>query len=167
VLNEISLLYDIQNTALSVVEAVLPLAIFFIIFQFLFLKLPRDYVLNILKGTLLASVGLFLFLHGVNIGFLPYGRAAGEAFGALSHKWLLIPFGFSLGFLTTWGEPAVRILADQVEDASSGTIPHTYVLSAVCLGVAFFVALGMIRIVYGIELLYILIPGYASVIAMI
>ncbi len=166
-MNEMSLLHDIQNTAVSVVEAVLPLVVLFIIFQLLFLKLPREYVLNIIKGTLLASCGLLLFLMGVSIGFLPYGRAIGEALGTLPHKWLLIPFGFSLGFLTTWGEPAVRILANQVEEASSGTIPHRAVLYAVCIGVAFFVAFGMLRIGYNIPLLYMLMPGYASVIAMI
>lgn len=166
-MNEISLFHEFQNTALSVVEAVLPLAALFIVFQFLFLKLPREYVLNILKGTLIASVGLLLFLQGVNIGFLPYGRAIGESFGALPHKWILIPLGFGIGFITTWGEPAVRILAEQVEEASSGSIPHRSVLFAVCIGVAFLVALGMIRIVYSLPLLYILIPGYASVIAMI
>jgi hypothetical protein len=77
----------------------------------------------------------------------------------------LIPFGLLLGFLTTWGEPSVRILADQVEKASSGSIKQSMVLYAVCLGVGLIVGLGMLRIGYGIPLLYILIPGYALVIA--
>jgi len=76
----------------------------------------------------------------------------------------MIPFGFLLGFLTTWGEPSVRILSDQVEKASSGSIRQSTVLYAICLGVALIVGLGMFRIGYGIPLLYILIPGYALVI---
>lgn len=165
-MKEIILLYDFQNTVLSVVNAVLPLVVLFLIFQVLFLKLPRSYVVNLLKGTLLASCGLLLFLQGVNIGFLPYGWAIGEALGRLPHKWLLVPFGFCLGFLTTWGEPAVRILAGQVEEASSGSIPQMAVLYAVCIGVALLVGLGMLRIGYDIPLLYILIPGYSLVIVM-
>jgi hypothetical protein len=127
------------------------------------LKLPRRYVMNILKGTLLAAIGLLFFLQGVHIAFVPYGRVIGEALGALPFKWLLIPFGILLGFLTTWGEPSVRILADQVEKASSGSIKSTTVLYAVCAGVSLFVGLGMVRVGYNIPLLYILLPGYLLV----
>jgi len=163
-MSEINIFQGFQDTVLGVVEAVLPLVALFMVFQVLVLKLPRSHVLNILKGTLLASGGLLLFLQGVHIGLLPFGRAIGEALGTLPQKWLLIPFGFLLGFLTTWGEPSVRILADQVEKASSGAIRQSMVLYAVCLGVALIVGLGMFRIGYNIPLLYILIPGYAFVI---
>jgi hypothetical protein len=149
---------------LGVIEAVLPLVALFVVFQVLLLKLPRSYVFNILKGTSLASVGLLLFLQEVHIGLLPFGRAIGGALGSLPHKWVLIPFGVLLGFLTTWGEPSVRILSDQVEKASSGSIRQSTVLYAICLGVALIVGLGLFRIAYGIPLLYILIPGYALVI---
>jgi hypothetical protein len=108
-----------------------------------------------------------LFLQGVHIGFLPFGQAIGKALGTLTYKWLLIPFGFVLGFFTTWGEPSVRILSDQVEKASGGSIRQSTVLYAICLGVAFFVGLGMFRIGYGVPLLYILIPGYAFVVMII
>jgi len=166
-LNEISILDGLQNTILSVVTAVFPLALLFIVFQILMLKLPLRAFMTILKGTVLTSVGLLLFLQGVHIAFLPFGRAIGEALGALSGRWQLMPLGFLLGFLTTWGEPSVRILADQVEEASSGSIRRSTVLYAVCVGVAFFVGLGMLRIVYDIPLLYILMPGYTIVIMML
>ncbi len=157
-------LSGLRSTALSVVAAVLPLVLLFAVFQLLMLKLPRPYVFNILKGTFLASLGLLLFLQGVHIGFLPYGRELGKAIAGLSYKWVLIPVGFLLGLLTTWGEPSVRILADQIEEASSGSIHKSTVLAAICLGVAAFVSLGMVRIAYGIPLLYILVPGYTVVI---
>ncbi len=163
-MNGITLLQGLQDTVLSVVTAVLPLVVLFMFFQVLLLRLPRSVISNILKGTLLASAGLLLFLQGVHIGLLPFGRAIGEALGSLPHRWLLIPFGVLLGFLTTWGEPSVRILSDQVEKASSGSIRQSTVLYAVCLGVGLIVGLGMFRIGYAIPLLYILIPGYAFVI---
>jgi hypothetical protein len=164
-MSDIQVLAGAYDTLVGVATAVLPLVVFFLVFQLLLLRLPRRYVESILKGTLLASVGLLLFLQGVHVGLLPFGRAIGEALGALPHKWLLLPLGFLLGFLTTWGEPSVRILSDQVEKASSGSIPQTMVLYAVCLGVGLIVGLGMLRIGYGIPLLYIMIPGYALVIA--
>jgi len=166
-LNEINIFTNFQSTILSVTEAILPLVVLFLIFQLLMLRLPRRYVVTILKGTLLASAGLLLFMQGVYISFLPFGRAIGEALGTLPHRWLLMPFGILLGFFTTWGEPSVRILADQVEQTSSGSIRRLTVLYAICIGVALIVGLGMLRIGYGIPLLYILIPGYALVLVII
>jgi hypothetical protein len=159
------LLSDLGRTAAGVALAVLPLAVLFMAFQLLFLRLPAKEVSRILTGTLLASAGLFLFLLGVSIGFLPFGRAIGEALGSLPQKWLLLPFGVLLGFVTTWGEPAVRILADQVEQASTGSIRRSFVVVAVCAGVALAVGLGMFRIGYAIPLLWLLAPGYGLVLA--
>jgi hypothetical protein len=158
-------LAELARLVESVALAVLPLAALFMLFQLLFLKLPRREVSRIVTGTLVASVGLVLFLAGVGLGFLPFGRAIGEAVGSLPQKWLLAPFGILLGFVTTWGEPAVRILADQVEDASTGSIRRSVVLWAVCVGVAVAVGVGMLRIAYGIPLLYLLVPGYGIVVA--
>ena len=160
-----SILTELMRTAASVALAVFPLAAMFTLFQLSFLKLPRTEVRRILAGTLTASVGLFLFLLGVAVGFMPFGRAIGETLGALEHKWLLVPFGMVLGFVTTWGEPAVRILANQVEQASTGSIRQSLVLLAICVGVAVAVGVGMFRIGYGVQILWVLVPGYALVIA--
>ena len=159
-------LAELARLAWGVALAVLPLGGLFLLFQVLFLRLPRREVSRIVTGTLLASAGLFLFLVGVGIGFLPFGRAIGEAVGALPQKWLLVPFGLVLGFVTTWGEPAVRILADQVEEASAGSIRRSLVLWTICVGVAVAVGLGMLRIAYATPLLYLLVPAYLFVIAM-
>ena len=155
------------DTAWSVTGAVLPIVLLFLVFQVLFLQLPVREVSRILSGTLIASMGLFLFLLGVAIGFVPFGRALGEALGALPQQWLVLPIGLVLGFVTTWGEPAVRILADQVEEASVGSIRRRLVLVAVCAGVALSVGIGMLRIRYEIPLLYLVAPGYGVVLALL
>lgn len=162
-MNADSLISDLVETALSVATAVLPLAALFLVFQIFMLKLPRRDVRDILLGTLLSAVGLFLFLFGVAIGFLPVGTGLGEALGSLTQKWWLVPAGLFLGFVTTWGEPAVRILADQVEDASSGSLRSTMVVATISIGVALWVGLGLLRIAFGIPLLYLLVPGYLLV----
>jgi len=163
----VSLLEEVRTTAWSVAMALLPLAALFMVFQVFLLGLPRSDVRKILTGTLMAAAGLFLFLLGVGIGFMPFGRAIGEALGALESKWLLLPAGLFLGFVTTWGEPAVRILADQVDEASNGSIRRSLVLYTVCIGVSIWVGLGLLRIGYEIPLLYLLVPGYALVLAII
>ncbi len=159
----VSLFEELLATAWSVITAVLPLVVLFMIFQIFMLGLPRRDVRNILVGTLLAAAGLFLFLLGVTIGFIPFGRAVGDAIGSFPQKWLLLPAGLLLGFLTTWGEPAVRILADQVDEASNGSISRSLVLYAICIGVAVSGGLGLLRIAYEIPLLSLLIPGYLLV----
>jgi len=166
-MTDVPFLTDVVRTARGVALAVFPLAALFAVFQALFLKLPRIEVSKIVTGTLLASVGLFLFLLGVAVGFMPFGRAIGEAVGAMAQKWLVALFGFVLGFVTTWGEPAVRVLADQVEEASTGAIREGLVLITMCVGVGVAVALGMLRIAYDLPLVWILVPGYVLVIALI
>lgn len=165
-MRDATFLSELGSAAWSVALAVLPLAALFIFFQFLLLKLPRKEVARILAGTLVTSAGLFLFLLGVSIGFLPFGRALGEAIGSLPEKWLLLPFGALLGFVTTWGEPAVRILAHEVEEASAGAVREQLVVVAICVGVAAAVGIGMLRIGYAVPLLWLLVPGYGLVIAM-
>lgn len=164
---EMSFFEELRTVAWGVVVALLPLAILFMLFQIFLLDLPRRDARDILVGTLIAGAGLFLFLLGVAIGFVPFGRALGEALGSLPQAWLMALAGLFLGFVTTWGEPAVRVLADQVEDASNGYIGRFLVLVAICLGVSVFVGLGMLRIGYGIPLLYLLVPGYALVLLLI
>lgn len=159
----VSWIEEIETTAWSVTVAIVPLVMLFLLFQVFLLKLPNRQVADILKGTAIAAAGLFLFLLGIGIGFLPFGRAMGEALGKLEEIWLLVLSGILLGFLTAWGEPAVRILAGEVEVASSGSIRGPLVLYAVCAGVALWVGFGMLRIAYGIPLLYILVPGYLLV----
>lgn len=157
----ISLLSELTDTAWSVVMAVLPLAALFVAFQLFLLGLPRKQIRGILIGTLFATAGLFLFLLGVGIGFLPFGRVIGAALGGMQEPWVLLAVGLFLGFVTTWGEPAVRILAGEIEHASNGSIPQSLVVSTICIGVSVSVALGLLRIVYEISILYLLVPGYA------
>jgi hypothetical protein len=160
-------LTDLVSTGFSVLVAILPISVVFVVFQVWLLKLPKAEVVRIVTGTVMASLGLFLFLLGVSIGFMPFGRSIGVAFGSLSQKWLVVSFGLLLGFVTTWGEPAVRILADQVDEASGGSIRQRLVMIAICSGVAVAVALGLFRISHGIPILWLLVPGYVIVIAAI
>lgn len=158
-------MHGVGATAVSVLEAVVPLAVLFGAFQHLLLRLPRARARSLFVGTALAAVGLFLFLLGVGVGFVPFGRAIGEALGALPGAWMAA-VGLLLGFVTTWGEPAVRILADQVDEASSGSLRASVVLLAICAGVSLWVGLGMVRIVLGIPIVYLVVPGYGLAILM-
>lgn len=158
-----SILQQLVDAGRSVTLAVLPLLTLFLLFQVLLLGLPTREVKDILRGTAIAAAGLFLFLIGVSIGFLPFGHAIGRALGDPSRVWLLVPVGLVLGYVTTLGEPAVRILAHEVEVASNNALPQTVVTRAICIGVAVAVGLGLLRVAFGIPLIWIVVPGYALV----
>lgn len=156
------MLDEVVTTARGVGLAIGPLVLLFVVFQVLFLRLPGAEVGRIVRGTAMAAAGLFLFLLGVGFGFLPFGRVIGEAVGADANRWLLVPVGALLGFVTTWGEPSVRILADQVDQASTGSIRARLVLWTVAGGVGIAVAAGMLRILFGWPLIYLVVPGYLT-----
>lgn len=162
--NLIDLLLD---TAVSVGVAVVPLLVIFVAFQIFMLRLPRQRIREIVAGTILATVGLYLFLLGVSIGFLPFGQLLGESLGRLGSPLALAAIGVFLGFVTTWGEPAVRVLANQVEAVSNGSIKSWVIVLTICIGVGVWVAIGFERIHYGLPLQYLVVPGYLAAIAMI
>lgn len=162
----LTIIDGLDHVILEVLQALIPLVFFFMIFQILSLKLPKEYILNLSKGIIITLIGMILFFQGVKIAFFPVGQQIGEFFGSLEHIWLLIPFGFVLGFLAVYAEPAVRVLCHQIEDSSSGYIRGSFILYSLSFGVAISVSIGMARIVYGIPFQPIIICGYLLAIAL-
>lgn len=159
--------FRLGDVVLEVLTALIPLVLFFGFFQVFFLRLPRRSLANMARGILLSFFGLTLFLQGVKVGFLPVGARIGVELGAMEHKWLLLPIGFCFGFAATFAEPAVRILGSEVEKASSGAIRARLIIITLSLGVAVFVAVGMARILTGIPLGYLVVPGYLVALLML
>ncbi|SDG71624.1 Protein of unknown function [Planococcus glaciei] len=140
--------------------ALVPLFIFFALFQVFMLKLPRQRVFQILLGFILTFFGLSFFLQGVHVGFFPIGQMMGESLGEMPYPWIIIPIGFVLGFVATFAEPAVSIMIDEVDRVTGGYISAKLMLYTVSTGVGISVALSMVRILFGIPLWYFIIPGY-------
>lgn len=155
------------RTTLEAALALIPIVVFFLFFQIFFLRLPREQILRIGQGMILAFLGLTLFLQGVNVGFMPAGQEMGIRLGSMEHRWILIPIGFLLGFVVMYAEPAVRVHALEVEKVSAGSIKGKLILYALSLGVGGFVALGMMRLLLGLPLQYILLPGYGLVLVLL
>lgn len=159
-MKEIQIWAGFGHVLLEVAVALLPLAVIFLFLQFWLLKFPLKRVAAILKGLLLAFIGLALFLQGVYVGFLPVGEIIGLALGGLAYKWVIIPLGFLLGFVAVFAEPAVRVLTYEVEKVSGGFIPRQIMLYTLSFGVAVSLALSMARILLGFSLWYLVVPGY-------
>lgn len=159
-MREIQIFTGFSHVLEEVAVALIPLMILFLFFQIFFLKLPKHKLKNVFVGMIFTFIGLALFLQGVHVGFLPVGEQMGVALGNLESKWILIVVGFVFGFVATFAEPAVRILNYEVEKVSSGYIPQQVMLYTLSIGVAFSIALSMVRIIYGIPLWYFVLPGY-------
>ncbi|MBQ8918955.1 MAG: DUF1538 family protein, partial [Acidaminococcaceae bacterium] len=154
-------LRELPDQLHEIAQAVLPIAIFFAIFQTVFLHLEKKTLARIFSGIVNTYVGLVLFLTGANVGFIPAGFDLGGILATLPYKWIIIPIGMLIGFYIIKAEPAVYVLMKQVEDITDGAISGKALQRSLSIGVATSVGLAMVRVLTGIHLFYMLIPGYA------
>ncbi len=146
--------------------ALTPIVGSFTLFQIFALKLPKIKFVKMIIGSIYTYLGLVLFLTGVNVGFLPAGSFIGASIGELDHNWILIPLGMIMGFSIVAAEPAVHVLNDEVEEMTAGAISKNSMLLSLSIGVAISVGLAMIQVLTGIDIFYILIPGYIIALAL-
>ena len=121
----------------------------------------KKQIVRIIVGFVYTFIGLVFFLTGANVGFMPVGRAIGEGLAKLWDGWLLIPVGMVIGYFVVAAEPAVHVLNKQVERMSAGAISSSAMMKGLCVGVCISLGLAMTRILTGISIMWILIPGYA------
>ena len=146
--------------------ALAPIAAFFAVFQVISLRMPRKNVLKIVVGLLYTYVGLVLFMTGVNVGFLPAGTYLGRQIAALDQNWVLIPIGMLMGWFIVQAEPAVHVLNRQVEELTSGAIPGKAMSTSLSIGVAVSIGLAMLRVLTGVSIFVLLVPGYLCAIGL-
>ena len=146
--------------------SILPITVFFFIFNFIFIRLDREQLSRIGIGLLYTYVGLTVFMIGANYGFMPAGAYLGQTLGALPFSWVIIPIGALIGYLVVKAEPAVYVLMRQVEDLTDGAITGRSLQLSMCLGVGLSVGLSMLRVLQGINVLWFIVPGYALALGM-
>jgi len=146
----------------NVAIIILPIAFFFVIFQIFALKLPKGQIFKIIMGLLYTYLGIVIFLVGVNVGFLPVGKALGTVLATESIEWL-IPICGIIGFSMAMVEPAVQVLSKQIGDVTNGLIKRKTMLLCIAVGVSIALILCGIRLITHISILWILGPAYAIV----
>ncbi len=151
----------IPHYAYEVAVAVGPIVIFFLIFRLLSGGRGAGGLGKILVGVAYTYVGLVLFLVGVNVGFMPVGNYLGHELASAAYNWVLVPLGMVMGYFIVAAEPAVHVLTKQVEDETSGTVPGKALSLTLSIGVAASIGITMLRVLTGISILWVIIPGYA------
>ncbi len=159
-------LHAIPHYLWEVTIALLPMVVFFLIFQFISLRLRKLPFLRVMMGILYTYLGLVLFLTGVNVGFSPVGYALGAALSEGWKLWLLIPLAMLMGWFIINAEPAVHILNRQVEDLSAGAISAKAMGMSLSIAVSAAGGLAMLRVITGISIMYFLVPGYFIALAL-
>jgi len=155
----------------------MPIMIVIGFFQLVVLQQPIPELGRLTLGVVSVVIGLTLFIQGLELGLFPMGESLAYDFsrkGSLS--WLLI-FAFALGFGTTVAEPALIAVAGEaaVIAAQGGHISDTDTAReayaqglrlTVALSVGCAIVLGVVRILKGWPIQYLIIGGYLGVVLM-
>ncbi len=151
---------ELPHYYLEVGLSLLPIVGVFVLFQFVGHRSPRRVIIRSLVGFAYTYKGLVFFLCGVNVGFAPVGTMLGAGLGATDYKWLLVPIGMLIGYFIVKAEPAIQILNAQVQSVTNGAVSAKTMNRCLSIGVAVSVGLAMLRVITGLNIQAIIIPGY-------
>ena len=154
-----------------------PIVLVVAFFQLVVLGQPFPDLASMIGGLLVILIGLTLFIQGLEIGLFPIGDTLALGFAQRGNVLLLLAFAFCLGFGTTAAEPALAAVAGEAARAAAdaGTlaagpiVAEAYALSlrltvAIAVGIA--LVIGVLRILKGWPIQYLIIGGYVIVMAM-
>jgi len=155
----------------------LPILLVVTFFQLAVIRQPLPNLLDMLLGTLFVVIGLTLFVQGLELGLFPIGGSMAHAFARKGSVFWLLLFAFSLGFGTTVAEPAlIAVAREAAEVAAEGGMIDGDPLSknlyakglryTVALSVGIAIALGVLRIIRGWPVHFLIVGGYVGVIVM-
>jgi len=154
-----------------------PILTVVLIFQIFVIQQAIPNITDLLCGTLLVILGLTLFIQGLEQSLFPIGEAMAHAFARKGSLFWLLLFAFCLGFGTTVAEPALIAVADEAATiarhggiiASSRAAQESYAFGlrmTVAVSVGFAILIGVLRILRGWPLHYLIIGGYLTIIIM-
>ncbi|MEZ9440321.1 DUF1538 family protein [Vibrio atlanticus] len=155
----------------------LPIVAVIAFFQLAVLQEPLPHLLSILTGLVLVVFGLTFFIFGLEMGLFPIGESMAQAFARKGSVFWLLTFAFCLGFGTTIAEPALTAVAAEAAEvaAEGGVIPNSLddmeqyadgLRFTVALSVGIAILLGVLRILKGWPIQYMIIGGYIGVVVL-
>jgi hypothetical protein len=155
----------------------LPIVLVIGFFQFVIIRKPLPNLVDILLGTGLVVIGLSMFIEGLEKALFPLGEGMAHALTRKGSLFWLLVFSFALGFSTTAAEPALIAISKEAADIAIGggliedsaSTRNSYSMGlrlTVAFSVGFAILLGVMRILRGWPLHYLIIGGYCVVMIM-
>lgn len=155
----------------------LPIIIVIAFFQLVVLRQPLPDFVEVLYGGVLVVFGLMLFVQGLEMGLFPIGETMAQALARKGSLFWLLVFAFLLGFSTTVAEPAlIAVSAEAAEIAAAGELiassqesikSYAFGLRlSVAFSVGIAILVGVLRILRGWPIHYLIIAGYLMVMLM-
>jgi hypothetical protein len=155
----------------------LPIILVVSFFQFAVLQQPMPNVAKLLAGIFMVMLGLTLFIQGLKMALFPLGEEIAFNFVRAGNLWWLFLFAFTLGFGAVMAEPALIVISDEAAAvAAAGSMidnsqeaQDAYALGlrlAVALAVGVALLIGVLRILKGWPVQYLIIGGYVGVVIM-
>ena len=156
---------DFLRTLLHSGRNLLPIILVVSVFQGIVLQQVPDGMGSMIIGLTIVVFGVALFLQGLEMGIFPIGKSLSNEFAAKgSLPWLMV-FGFCLGFAAVIAEPALIAVAEQAETISEGKIDPWTLRLLVATSVGAVVAVGVLRVILGFPLHWLMIGGYLTVVS--
>ncbi len=164
-----------QETILGV-QAIVPLVLFLIFVMYFILNEKIKHKAMMIYGISLCVVGMVVFNIGLSYGLAKLGGQSGGLVPAAFTDISLVAnsplysltlgisiaalFAWFLGLGATLAEPALNALGTTVENLTNGAFRKSMLMYSVSIGVAFGIAIGVLKIIFDIPIAYLLLPGY-------
>lgn len=140
--------------------AVFPITL--IIFALIFFLVPTEVNEKVKLGisAVLLIIGMSLFTLGADSSMQELGENVGSSLSKSKKIWFMVLCSFIIGFIITFAEPDLKVLANQVmgEGASS-----FFFIGVVSLGVGIFLMFAVMKIIFRIRLSVILTIAYGLI----
>jgi hypothetical protein len=143
---------------LDQMKAVIPLALYLVLFQLIILRQPVEAAFLLVGGLTAVIVGLALFMEGLNVGLMPFGTLIGDKLPRKASMPVMLAIIAILGVGVTFAEPAIGALQAFGASVDVTRAPYLYeilnnwtlpLVLLVGAGVGLAAVLGTLRFVYG------------------
>lgn len=167
----LSSLHGMIRPLLGALRDLSPMLIVIMAFQMFVLQQPIANPGSMIVGFLCVLAGLALFVQGLESALFPIGENLAHAFAYKGSLFWLLLFAFLLGFGTTIAEPALITIAAKAADiAASGALIGSDAAAreayanglrlSVAASVGLAILIGVIRILKGWPLPWLIVGGY-------
>lgn len=147
----------------EVLGSTIPTIFIVLIIHFFITDLSTDSIIAFIVGTIFVVIGLSIFLVGVDLSISPIGSLMGKAIAKSNKVLIVIIVGLIMGFFISVAEPDLTVLGNQIALVTNGAVASSTIVTVVSIGLASLIVVGLLRVVYNWNLVYVLSIVYTLI----